>query len=683
MPVANPYVFDRPVTTSDPFAPRYRTLARVAHLLRQGNPLVAVFGAPRMGKTTFLRQLARELCDEFRIVALESAWPTGVGAEGGFAALQHSLEQALQTAPEAGDAGAGNRSTLLLVDGLSALHLVGDAGSELVLAWRAWLEQRPGVHALATVNGRPEGIVLSNAALAAVPAVEIETLALEDTEELLRRPVQSELTFDYEAIRRIWQLTSGQPYFTQLFGHLLIGSRLTQGRVHAHEVGKVTDQVIVSTQALLELLWGKCTPQAQVLLGVANTLRGRHGVVTLLEVQEAAGLQGLSLPASTVDSALAELLSIGVARRMSADSFSIVPAVLRMAVARYRPLQTTLERLRGGRQFMAAREPWWRRGLRWSSVGAWLMAAAFLAMVAVLWNARGGGQRFSMGSSTPTASPGAVAETPASGPVVGRIAYMAKDTPDSTWDVWVMRGDGLDPKRLTEDAGDDTSPAWSPDGKYIAFVSDREGNKEIYRMNADGTEPINLTHHSSEDWTPAYAPDGKNIAFASYRDGNWEIYTMDADGLNPKRLTRSSGADTSPSWSPDGASIAFASNRDGNWELYVMNRDGTETRRLTNDDATDSSPAWSSDGTMIAFESYRDGDMEIYVLSGDGSAVRNASEDHYSNEHAPAWGRGGTRVLYYSNRDGGWDIFSMRPDGTEKANLTLSSTLEQDPAWHE
>ena len=133
--------------------------------------------------------------------------------------------------------------------------------------------------------------------------------------------------------------------------------------------------------------------------------------------------------------------------------------------------------------------------------------------------------------------------------------------------------------------------AQSPDGR-IAFVSDRDGNDEIYAMNADGSGLARLTNNSAVDGFPSWSPDSRRIAFASNRDGNAEIYAMNADGSGVVRLTNNSAGDDAPSWSPDGRRIAFVSNRDGNYEIYTMNADGSGATRLTNNSARDSEPSW-------------------------------------------------------------------------------------------
>ena len=136
----------------------------------------------------------------------------------------------------------------------------------------------------------------------------------------------------------------------------------------------------------------------------------------------------------------------------------------------------------------------------------------------------------------------------------------------------------------------------------IAFVSDRDGNEEIYVINTDGSDVTRLTDNEATDEGASWSPDGLRIAFVSYRGllSDFEIYVMNADGSDVRRLTHG-GRDIEPSWSPDGLRIAFASYRglQFDFEIYVMNADGSDVRRLTHG-GRNADPSWSPDGRRIA-----------------------------------------------------------------------------------
>jgi len=227
---------------------------------------------------------------------------------------------------------------------------------------------------------------------------------------------------------------------------------------------------------------------------------------------------------------------------------------------------------------------------------------------------------------------------PAWSPDGRRIAYEYNPSPtglhSNDSDIYVMNANGSFTQRLTRVLGFDGDPTWSPDGKEIAFESTRSGNSDVWVMKADGTNPTDLTPRSPEfDGDPAWSPGGNRIAFTSARDGNREIYLMNPDGSGLLNITNSPADDFDPTWSPNGQLVAFVSNRDGNLEIYETN-DRFLLKRLTSDRGLDAFPAWSPDGKWIAFSTDRGdaGNRDVAYMNsnGDGNGVTELTQ-------APGW----------------------------------------------
>ena len=288
--------------------------------------------------------------------------------------------------------------------------------------------------------------------------------------------------------------------------------------------------------------------------------------------------------------------------------------------------------------------------------------------------------------------------------VQAQITFMSRR--DGNPEIYVMDADGGNQRRLTENPASDFSPSWSPDGKRIAFISDRDGHVhakhgwptyEIYVMDADGSNPQNLTNNPHNDRQPSWSPDGKRIVFSANRDwGNpqsIDIYVMDADGGNGQRLTENPSEDESPSWSPDGEHIVFRARRAGNVEnkfgitdeIYVIDADGGNEQRLTENRNNDWDPVWSPDGKRIAFMSDRKGDLvnfDIYVMDADGGNLQNLT-DRRGRDGSPSWSPDGERIVFESNRAGprNYEIYVMDADGGNPQNLTNHPGGDFGPAW--
>jgi Tol biopolymer transport system component len=247
-------------------------------------------------------------------------------------------------------------------------------------------------------------------------------------------------------------------------------------------------------------------------------------------------------------------------------------------------------------------------------------------------------------------------------------------------DLYVVEVDGSVKRLLTRNVSE-SSLAWSPDGRKIAFVRMRAGVHDVYVTHADGSGTRRIARGVRESGdtylgpgpSPAWSPDGRKIAFISNRTGTSEIYVMNADGSGQRRLTRNTASEFAPVWSPDGTKIAFERRRGDHWayndDIYVMNADGSGLRKLTHSPADDFGAVWSPDGRKIFFVSQRDGEDEIYVMNADGSGQRNLTRNR-ANDSAPTVSPDGRTIAFVSTRDGRQEVFVMNADGSGVRRLT-------------
>lgn len=284
------------------------------------------------------------------------------------------------------------------------------------------------------------------------------------------------------------------------------------------------------------------------------------------------------------------------------------------------------------------------------------------------------------------------AHSPAWSPDGRQIAFIG-----GPGDLYVLDADGGEPRRLTQGA---TAPVWSPEGSKIAVTIPGEENftetSHIDVLDSDGSDRRRLVPFQAGN--PSWSPDGKRIAFARWFAIDFtDIYVVDADGSGLRRLTRSPrrgfGSDL-PAWSPDGRRIAFVSSRledlesdDYGSDLYVIDVDGTGLRRVTTTPPAtrgDSGPVWSPDGQRLAFvRSSSEGVSDIYVVEPDDGRVRRLTRAGRAGE--PAWSPDGRRIVFTQVVPAGEteqaDLFVVNADGSGLRRLTDTPDNEGAPVW--
>ncbi len=243
---------------------------------------------------------------------------------------------------------------------------------------------------------------------------------------------------------------------------------------------------------------------------------------------------------------------------------------------------------------------------------------------------------------------------------------------DGNYELYRVQADGTGLANLTNDPGNDMFAVWSPDGKQIAFNSDRSGQWNLYVMNADSSNPRRL-HGLKGAGRPAWSPDGKWIALSA-------DLIINADGSGEKRVTAGNGGACSlPAWSPDGVHIACQApyNR-----IAVRNVDLGQTTYLKVRRINES-PAWSPDGTRIAFLAYDtgfSGYTDIHTVNPDGSRLTTLTDNQTNNEK-PVWSPDGARIAYITRQYGKAEIQVMNADGAGKIRLTYNDLEETELAW--
>lgn len=249
---------------------------------------------------------------------------------------------------------------------------------------------------------------------------------------------------------------------------------------------------------------------------------------------------------------------------------------------------------------------------------------------------------------------------------------------DGNKEIYFMDYDGKRERRITYNDYIDMLPSWSLDKEKVLYTSYRDGDPDLYMFHLY-TGKTELISTGQANYSADWSRENDCIVYTSTRSGNAEIYIKDMKTRKEKRLTFNRAIDTSPCWSPNSREIAFVSNRSGTAQVYLMDAEGSNIRRITSEGTRHDSPEWSSDGTQLAYTLMISGRIDIYIYNLKNNAITKLTENSGLNE-SPTWSPDGRHIIFASSRSGRFQLYTVDYDGANLRQLTFKGENKM-PSW--
>jgi TolB protein len=258
-----------------------------------------------------------------------------------------------------------------------------------------------------------------------------------------------------------------------------------------------------------------------------------------------------------------------------------------------------------------------------------------------------------------------------------RIAYVARNP--NRFELQVADADGFNSQFILAHREPIISPAWSPEGTRIAYVSFEQRRPIVFMHNlTDGSRRV-LANFEGLNSAPAWFPDGRRLGIALSKDGVSQVYRINADGSGVERLTFSNGIDTEPSISPDGRWVLFTSDRGGSPQIYRMPAAGGNAERVTFEGTYNVTPRYSPDGKSFAFIQRSAGKYSLAVMDLAARQVQILTEGQFDG--SPTFAPNGRLILYASIVKGRGILAAVSSDGRIRQRITASAQDVREPAW--
>lgn len=259
-----------------------------------------------------------------------------------------------------------------------------------------------------------------------------------------------------------------------------------------------------------------------------------------------------------------------------------------------------------------------------------------------------------------------------------KIAYVVKS--GKNYQLQVADADGYGAQTVVNSNEPLISPAWSPDGTRLAYVSFEKRKPIVYVQSLVNGSRRAVSQFKGNNSAPAWSPDGSKLAVALTKDGNTQVYTINADGSGVKRVTYSSGIDTEPNFSPDGKSIIFTSDRGGSPQVYRVSVEGGDAARLTFDGNYNVTPRHSPDGKSFVFVQRVNG-ASFNIAVQDTATWQVQLLTDTRKDESPTFAPNGKMILYATEIGGRGVLAAVSSDGRVKQRLTTQAGDVREPAW--
>ena len=272
------------------------------------------------------------------------------------------------------------------------------------------------------------------------------------------------------------------------------------------------------------------------------------------------------------------------------------------------------------------------------------------------------------------------ARTPRWSPDQTKIAWIS-DGGKTELMVYDLESEGV--SSLVSNVDAEQPPVWAPASDRIAYVSEEEGEPDIYMVTLESRQKTRLTFSPQRERVGDWSPDGEWLVFTELdKDG---LFLRNPNGVNRIELT--AGPDTDPVWSPKGDRIAFLRSEDGNRDVYVLRptnsdnwADDTDEVAISEDENDEFSVSWSADGRRLAFVVRFEDQSEIFTVLVDGSERRQLTQN-MEDDLMPVWSASEDRIAFVSYAYGNAEILHMNADGTGQMRLTVNDAMDTHPDW--